>query len=181
MNNWAKQSGPVIHRCSQAQHSVIGMGTTHSNHLVAGSAVAAAGAAGAALYWALTDASTPEPAEWQAKHTLLKHQGPRMGMVHSLRKETICGPRVLATLRSLAKVSNKIPSSPTKRPISWVSTRKNLQHVLSGLWNELQRPGCGVLAVDSEHHSTFSYDGFLCLIQLSTLSQDVIIGKAHVP
>lgn len=117
------------------------------------------------------------PPLWQSKHGLVEHKQERELIVDSLTKQRVCGPKVISTLRSLARLPNAVNAVPTTRPFTWVATASELSCALSNVWEEIQRPGCGIVAVDTEHHSKCSYEGFLCLIQLSTLSQDVVIGK----
>ncbi|KAK9495789.1 ribonuclease H-like domain-containing protein, partial [Lipomyces doorenjongii] len=53
--------------------------------------------------------------------------------------------------------------------VTWVDTPEKFYAMLKGLRNETE------IAVDLEHHDSRSYIGFVCLMQISTRSQDYLV------
>jgi len=64
------------------------------------------------------------------------------------------------------------------KPFTWVSTPSKLMEMIAAL------QGSTEIAIDLEHHSLRSFQGFTCLIQLSTRQSDFIIDaielRAHL-
>ncbi|KAK9466191.1 ribonuclease H-like domain-containing protein [Lipomyces arxii] len=72
--------------------------------------------------------------------------------------------------KSMKKPSKPIEAMPLETTSAiWVDTPALLRSMLRDLKNERE------IAVDLEHHDTFSYRGFVCLMQISTRSQDYVI------
>lgn len=63
-----------------------------------------------------------------------------------------------------------IPSKPfSETPFSWVSTPSEFATMLGKLRDAQE------IAVDLEHHSYRSWSGFLCLMQISTRTEDFVV------
>ena len=54
-------------------------------------------------------------------------------------------------------------------PFTWVETKEGLEEMINKLRQAQE------IAVDLEHHSYRSFQGFLCLMQISTREEDFII------
>lgn len=59
-------------------------------------------------------------------------------------------------------------------PLTFVDTVEDLEAVVAVLLNETE------IAVDLEHHDFYSYQGFTCLMQISTRTQDFIVDCLKV-
>ncbi|KAK9238695.1 ribonuclease H-like domain-containing protein [Lipomyces kononenkoae] len=72
--------------------------------------------------------------------------------------------------KSMKKPSKPIdPMTFENTAVNWVDTPEKLRTMLSSLRNETE------IAVDLEHHDNRSYIGFVCLMQISTRSQDYVV------
>eukprot|EP01022_Parablepharisma_sp_SALTPOND_P020992 TRINITY_DN395_c0_g1_i4.p1 TRINITY_DN395_c0_g1~~TRINITY_DN395_c0_g1_i4.p1 ORF type:complete len:201 (+),score=0.34 TRINITY_DN395_c0_g1_i4:70-603(+) len=70
--------------------------------------------------------------------------------------------------------SVKKPKDLTKTPFTFIDSVESLKALAATLEKEKE------IAVDLEHHSWESYQGFTCLIQISTRSEDFILDPFTV-
>ena len=75
-----------------------------------------------------------------------------------------------AWMRSGKAIASK-PGPLSGTPCAWVDTECKLAELI----DDLSRPDLKVFAIDLEHHSYRSFQGFLCLMQVSTPTKDYLV------
>ncbi|RWS16344.1 exosome component 10-like protein [Dinothrombium tinctorium] len=75
---------------------------------------------------------------------------------------------------TLVSVTPKIPKPLRETPLHYISTLSELHKMISKLKT------CIEIAVDLEHHSYRSFQGFTCLMQISTREDDFIIDTLEL-
>lgn len=98
-------------------------------------------------------------------------------MVHSVPHPYTVETQQLILDSDLPAVYNEPPLSsgtpPTfqEKPLLFVNTVQQFNDMLS----KLQEPSCKQIAVDVEHHNHSTYNGIVCLLQISSREQDWVI------
>jgi hypothetical protein len=108
-----------------------------------------------------------EPKAWPKVHALSDSKAGAAAGRHPYEAEM---GAITYTARMLAPPDTIQPPRPmSETPFTYVDTEEGLAAMHSVL------EGCPEVAIDLEHHSVRSFQGFTCLMQVSTREQDFIV------
>jgi exosome complex exonuclease RRP6 len=78
-----------------------------------------------------------------------------------------------------ARVKEQLFRPLAQTPVTWIDTPTQLATLAALL------EGCSEFAVDLEHHDYRSFQGFVCLVQISTRTEDFLVDalalRSHLP